>query len=89
MKYSNANFVHLHKIVGSFIETDENPIRLGGEEIIFEADESCFWHNNSKQLQRANISPDCKIWVFGMVDTSTKKQAIGFMKIVEKKDEGS
>lgn len=60
---------------------DQHPIKLGGEQRIIQIDESCF---SSKPKYHRGRSPN-PIWVFGMVDCSTRP-ALGYMEIVAKRD---
>ncbi len=58
------------------------PIKLGGPGIVVQIDESCFSH---KPKHHHGRSPNEPIWVFGIVDTSTKP-AFGYMQIVHSRD---
>ncbi len=64
------------------VHFEANPIKIGRPGITVEVDESCFSHKPKHHRGRAPHSP---IWVFGMVDTSSKP-VIDYMEIVEKRD---
>ena len=59
-----------------------NPVKLGAHGVTVEIDESCFSHKPKHHRGRGPRSP---IWVFGIVDTSTKP-SFGYMEIVETRD---
>ena len=60
---------------------ENNPVQLGGPGIVVEIDESCFSHKPKHHRGRVPSTP---LWVFGLVDTSTKP-GVGYMEIVEKR----
>ncbi|ORD93149.1 hypothetical protein ECANGB1_978 [Enterospora canceri] len=45
----------------------ENPVKLGGDGIVVQIDESLFRH---KQKYHRGRQPGCEIWVFGLADVS-------------------
>ena len=55
-----------------------NPVKLGGPNVIVQIDESCFSHKVKHHRGRAH---DQSKWVFGILDTSTKP-GIGYMELV-------
>src|SRR6187402_1751375 len=61
---------------------DDNPVRLGGDGVICEVDESMFVYKPKHHRGRA---PPRERWVFGIVDTSYTP-ARGYMEYVERRD---
>ena len=61
---------------------NDNPVKLGGPGTIVQVDESCFSH---KAKYHRGRGPSAPLWVFGIVDCSTKP-AMGYMEIVERRD---
>jgi hypothetical protein len=70
-------FHKLRGVISNYLESD--PVRLDGPGIIFQIDESLFSHKVKTHKGRA---PTQQVWVFGIVDTSTKP-CKGYMEIVE------
>ena len=60
----------------------KNPVQLGGPGVIVQIDESAFGH---KQKYHRGRMPKSNLWVFGLVDTSTRP-ATGYMQIVDQRD---
>ncbi len=60
-----------------------NPVKLGGNGVIVQIDESCFSHKPKHHRGRPPTTP---LWIFGIVDTSTSP-GVGYMEIVERRNE--
>jgi len=68
-----------------FSRTSEEPVRLGGHNIICQIDESLFSHKQKNHVGRVPQEP---VWVFGIVDAS-QRPCTGYMKVVENRSEAT
>ena len=60
----------------------QNPVRLGGSQVVVEIDESCFSHKPKHHQGRAPQKP---VWVFGLTDTSVKP-SVSYFEVVERRN---
>lgn len=58
-----------------------NPLKLGGEDIVVQIDESLFRH---KQKYHVGRQPVNEIWVFGLADTSFSPSKVVFMVVQQR-----